>query len=115
MVERLSAADVEFLHRETPTTPQHVGGLLVFAPPAAGFAYDRLVRLLQERIPLAPRYRQKVRPVPGNLASPVWVDDADFDLTYHVRRSALPRPGSDTQLLEFVARIQARPLDRSRP
>ena len=78
-----------------------------------GFDYDRLVRLLEERISLAPRYRQKVRIVPGHLANPVWVDDPDFDITYHVRRSALPRPGTDAQLLEFCARIQSRPLDRS--
>ena len=62
-----------------------------------------------------PRYRQRVREVPGHLANPVWVDDEDFDVTYHVRRSALPRPGTDEQLQEFVARIQPRPLDRTRP
>ncbi len=53
--------------------------------------------------------------VPAHLAHPVWVDDADFDITYHVRRSALPRPGDDQQLLDFCARISARLLDRSRP
>jgi diacylglycerol O-acyltransferase len=115
MAERMAAADVAFLHRETRTAPQHVGQLAVFDPPASGFDYDRLIRLLEERIALAPRYRQKVRMVPGHLAHPLWVDDPRFDITYHVRRSALPRPGSDTQLLEFCARIQARLLDRSRP
>src|SRR3954469_9026055 len=115
MPERMSSADVAFLHRETRTAPQHVGGLAVFAQPAAGFDYDRLVRLLDERIPLAPRYRQKVRMVPANLANPVWVDDPHFDITYHVRRSALPRPGTDEQLLEFCSRVQSRLLDRTRP
>ncbi len=62
-----------------------------------------------------PRYRQKIRSVPGHLANPVWVDDSDFDLGYHVRRSALPRPGSDEQLRELVARVQSRALDRNRP
>ena len=62
-----------------------------------------------------PRYRQRMREVPGRLANPVWVDDEDFDVTYHVRRSALPRPGTDEQLQELVARIQPRPLDRTRP
>jgi diacylglycerol O-acyltransferase len=71
--------------------------------------------LLEERISLAPRYRQRMRTVPGNLANPVWVDDPNFDLTYHVRRSALPRPGTEAALLEFCARIQSRLLDRSRP
>jgi len=94
MSERLSSADVAFFYLEGRTTPQHVGGLGVFAPPAGGFDYDRLVRLLEERISLVPRYRQKVRAIPGHLANPVWVDDPNFDITYHVRRSALPRPGT---------------------
>ncbi len=62
-----------------------------------------------------PRYRQRMRSVPGGLANPVWVDDPSFDISYHVRRSGLPYPGRDEQLLEFCARIQARLLDRSRP
>ncbi|MCW2658719.1 MAG: diacylglycerol O-acyltransferase, partial [Jatrophihabitans sp.] len=68
MTERMSSADVAFLHRESRTAPQHVGGLAVFTPPASGFDYERLVRLIEERISLAPRYRQKVRMVPGHLA-----------------------------------------------
>ena len=115
MTERMTSADVAFLHRETRNSPQHVGGLAIFAPRPGGFEYDRLVRLLDERISLAPRYRQKVRMVPGHLAHPLWVDDPGFDITYHVRRSALPRPGTDQQLLDFCARIQSRLLDRSRP
>ena len=115
MTERMTSADVAFLHRETRTAPQHVGGLAIFAPRPGGFEYERLVRLLEERISLAPRYRQKVRMVPGHLANPLWLDDPSFDITYHVRRSALPRPGTDAQLLEFCARIQSRLLDRSRP
>lgn len=115
MSERLSSADVSFFYLEGRTTPQHVGGLAVFAPLANGFDYDRLVRLLEERISLVPRYRQKLRPIPGHLAHPVWVDDPNFDITYHVRRSALPSPGTEAQLLEFCARILSRPLDRARP
>ena len=93
----------------------HVGSVMVFQPPDDGFDYDRLVSLISARIAFVPRYRQRVRDVPGHLANPVWVDDEDFDVTYHVRRSALPRPGTDQQLQEFVARIQPRPLDRTRP
>ncbi len=115
MTERMTSADVAFLHQESRNAPQHVGGLAMFTPKPGGFAYDRLVRLLEERISLAPRYRQKVRVVPGHVAHPLWVDDPDFDITYHVRRSALPRPGTDRQLLEFCGRIQSRLLDRSRP
>jgi diacylglycerol O-acyltransferase len=120
MPPRLSALDASFLYLEQPTTPMHVGGVAIFRrPPSAGrpggFDYDRLVELIEQRIALVPRYRQKVRHVPGNLARPVWVDDPDFDVAYHVRRSALPRPGTDTQLTELVARLMSRPLDHARP
>ena len=66
------------------------------------------------RLVAVPRYRQKVRHVPGELARPVWVDDADFDVAFHVRRSALPRPGTCVQLTELVARLMSRPLDPDR-
>ncbi len=115
MADRLSALDVSFLYLEAPTTPMHVGGVAVFAVPEAGFDYDHLVQLIAARIAYVPRYRQRVRFVPGRLANPVWVDDEHFDVNYHVRRSALPRPGTDEQLGELVARVQSRRLDRSRP
>ena len=115
MVDRLSPLDVSFLYLEEPTTPMHVGGVVVFQAPEGGFDHDRLVSLIEGRIALVPRYRQKVRWVPGRIANPVWVDDVDFDVAYHVRRSALPRPGSDAQLKDLVGRIMSRPLDRKRP
>ena len=115
MVDRLSSLDVSFLYMETATTAMHVGGVAVFQPPDSGFDYDRLVELISQRIALVPRYRQKVRQVPGRLANPVWVDDEDFDVSYHVRRSALPRPGNDAQLRELVGRLMSRQLDRNRP
>jgi diacylglycerol O-acyltransferase / wax synthase len=113
--DRLTALDASFLYLEEPTTAMHVGSVAVFEPPEDGFDYEQLVMLVSARIAYVPRYRQRVRTVPGRLANPVWVDDEDFDVTYHVRRSALPRPGSDDQLAELVARVQSRPLDRSRP
>ncbi len=115
MADRLSPLDVSFLYFEEPTTPMHVGGVAVFQAPAEGFDHDRLVELISQRIAFVPRYRQRVRWVPGRLANPVWVDDQHFDVNYHVRRSALPRPGDDRQLAELVARVQSRPLDRTRP
>jgi len=105
VADRLSALDTSFLHLEDATTPMHVGSVMVFDPPTSGFDYDRLVTLIAQRIAFVPRYRQRIREVPGRLANPVWVDDEDFDVTYHVRRSALPRPGSDEQLEELVARV----------
>jgi diacylglycerol O-acyltransferase len=132
--DRLSSLDASFLYLEEGTTAMHVGSVMIFAPtgppapaPAPAptsqdrtldgerFDYDQLLALVSQRIAFAPRYRQRVRDVPGHLGNPVWVDDEQFDLTYHVRRSALPRPGNNDQLQEFVARIQPRVLDRRRP
>jgi diacylglycerol O-acyltransferase len=115
VVERLTALDASFLYLEEPDTPMHVGGVLVLECPAGVLDHDALVGLVRARLPLVPRYRQRVLEVPGHLANPVWVDDPDFDVSYHVRRSALPRPGNEEQLLDLVARLTARPLDRRRP
>lgn len=114
-MDRLTATDVSFLYIEGPSTPMHVGGVLVFQPPAEGFDFERLAAVVERRLALAPRFRQKIRWVPGRLANPVWVDDSAFDLGYHVRRSALPRPGSDRQLHDLVSRLISRRLDRNRP
>ncbi len=115
MADRLSPLDVSFLYMESTSTPMHVGAVAIFEVPEGGFDYERLVALIEERISLVPRYRQRVKWVPGRIASPVWIDDENFDAAYHVRRSALPKPGTEGQLRELVARIMARPLDRSRP
>ena len=115
MPDRLSPLDVSFLYLEEATTPMHVGSVSLFEIPAEGFEHERLVALIQERIALVPRYRQRIHWVPGHLANPVWADDETFDVSYHVRRSALPRPGNDVQLRELVARVQSRRLDRDRP
>ncbi|MFP5335545.1 MAG: WS/DGAT/MGAT family O-acyltransferase [Actinomycetes bacterium] len=115
MPDRLTPLDVSFLYLEEPSTVMHVGTVMVFSAPEGGFDYERLLRHVAARIAFVPRYRQRVRFVPGRLANPVWVDDERFDISYHVRRSALPRPGTEEQLRELVARVQPRPLDRSRP
>lgn len=115
MPDRLSALDASFLYLEQPTTPMHVGGVAVFRLPRTGFEFDSLVELIEHRLALVPRFRQKIKQVPGRVARPVWVDDADFDIGYHVRRAALPKSGTDKQLYDLVARLMARPLDRSRP
>jgi diacylglycerol O-acyltransferase / wax synthase len=113
MVERLTRLDASFLYLEEPDTPMHVGGVLILERPAGGV--EALADLVAARLPLVPRYRQRVAEVPGHLANPVWVDDPDFDIAYHVRRSGLPRPGTETQLLDLVSRLTSRPLDRRRP
>ncbi|GAA1838230.1 wax ester/triacylglycerol synthase family O-acyltransferase [Pseudonocardia ailaonensis] len=116
MPERLTPLDASFLFMEERTTAMTVGGVMTFEPPGgAPFDVDAFVRLIGDRLSLVPRYRQKVRQVPGRLGLPVWVDDPEFDLSFHVRRSALPEPGTDVALRELVGRLLSRQLDRSRP
>ena len=115
MVTRLSASDASFYQLENTSTPMYVGSLSILRKPRGGLPYDALLETVERRLPQIPRYRQKIREVTLGLARPVWVDDPEFDITYHVRRSALPSPGSDTQLHELIARLGSRPLDRSRP
>jgi diacylglycerol O-acyltransferase / wax synthase len=119
--ERLSSVDAAFLEMERPSVHMHVGGLLIFdAPPALpddaeGSGFARFLALIRSRLHLVPRYRQKLVHPPLGIGNPVWVDDPDFDLSYHVRHAALPSPGTTAQLTEYSARILSRPLDRDRP
>src|SRR6266550_1638488 len=114
--ERLSSLDASFLYLETPAMHMHVAGLSIFAPREDGpLTYDDVQRVVEARIHLAPRLRQRVLPVPGNLGRPLWVDDDRFDLDFHLRRSAVPSPGGGFQLERAVGRVLSRPLDRSKP
>ncbi len=115
MSERLRANDLALLAGERPQTPMHNATLEIFDPADSGFDYDALLAHIDDRIAFVPRYRQRVRRIPGRLANPVWVDDENFDLAYHVRRSALPGPGTVDQLRELAARIMSRRLDPDRP
>lgn len=114
--DRLTALDTAFLELEAPTQHMHVGGIFVFRPgDASTFTFERFQRLVRSRLHLVPRYRQRLSRTPLGLAHPIWVDDADFDIAYHVRHAALPRPGGRDQLLEYAGRILSRQLDRQRP
>src|SRR3954454_23586409 len=115
MTERLRPSDVALLAGETSRTPMHNATLEIFEPGESGFDYASLIAHIEDRITFVPRYRQHLLRVPGRLGNPVWADDPDFDLGYHVRRSALPRPGSLDDLRELTARIMSRRLDPDRP
>lgn len=113
---RLTPLDATFLNFEHAHAPMHVAGLYTFEPPKDGRpGLNGLFRTIEERIGEIPRYRQRVVEIPLHLGQPIWADDPDFDLSYHLRRAALPRPGGMAELLDYVARIHARPLDRRRP
>lgn len=116
--EPLTALDAWFLYGETPETPLHIGGVYIFEAGSrvpGGRGALGLAQTLEERLHLLPRYRQKVRWLPFNLGHPVWIDDPDFDISYHVRRAALPSPGDDATLREYASRVYARPLDLRKP
>lgn len=115
MPQRLTPLEVSLLVLDTAHAPAHVATVDIFEAQPDGLDYERLIALISDRIAYVPRYRQRVRDVPARLAAPIWVDDESFDLTFHVRRSALPRPGTMEQLREFVGRVVARRMDRSRP
>jgi len=114
-MEQLSTLDAGFLEAED--SDRHVslaiGALSVIAGPMP--AFDSLVAGLAERLLSVPRFSQVLRTRPFDLGAPQWVDDADIDLSHHVRRAALPRPGDDAALFRWVAEVMERRLDRDRP
>jgi diacylglycerol O-acyltransferase / wax synthase len=117
-MRQLSALDAQFLHVESRTTVGHVGGLILLDPssvPGGALTLDDVRAVLEPRLHLAEQLRQRLVTVPLGLGLPYWVDDPDFDIEFHMREVALPAPGDDRQLGEQVARIHARPLDRTRP
>jgi diacylglycerol O-acyltransferase len=112
-VDRMSATDAGFFFAEGENTPMHVGSVSVFAGPAP--SYGDLVRLLLGKLPQVPRYRQRVRTLPLHLGRPLWVDDEHFQILYHVRHTAVPRPGSAEQLRNLAGRVLGQRLDMAKP
>jgi WS/DGAT/MGAT family acyltransferase len=112
-MERLSVLDAEFLHVEDGIAHMHIAGVSVFDGP--GPDLGELTAMMASKLHRIPRYRQRVRSVPFELGRPVWVDDPHFDLGYHVRHTALPKPGDDLALRRLVARLMGQELDRQRP
>jgi len=111
--EPLSGLDASFLYMEDRTAHMHVGSVALFEGPAP--SYEELVGHIASRIHRVPRYRQRLAFVPLQLGRPAWVDDARFDVTYHVRRAALPAPGGEKELKELASRLFEQQLDRERP
>ncbi len=112
-MDRMSPLDATFLHIEDGVNHMHIASCARFEGPAP--SYEALVELFRGKLPLVPRYRQKVRFVPGSIGRPVWVDDAHFRIDYHIRHTALPPPGSDDDLRNLMGRLMSQQLDRNRP
>jgi diacylglycerol O-acyltransferase len=112
-LDRLTSIDASFLAQEGRSSHMHIGGVLIFDGPPPPFQ-DYLDHV-RGRLHLVPRHRQRLATAPLQSGRPVWVDDRDFNLEYHVRHTALPRPGSEEQLMLLVGRLASQRLDRSRP
>jgi diacylglycerol O-acyltransferase len=112
-LDRLTSTDASFLHQEGHASHMHIGGVLIFEGSAPDF--DAFADHIRSRLHLVPRYRQKLVTPALQTGRPLWIDDPDFNLSYHVRHTALPEPGSEEQLLLLAARIASQRLDRSKP
>src|SRR5215207_1740019 len=111
--DRLTGLDTSFLHLEDATSHMHVASVMTFEGPPP--PYDELLEAFERRLPLVPRYRQRLALVPLGQGRPKWVDDPHLNLHYHVRSAALPSPGSEEQLKDLAGRLFSQQLDRDKP
>jgi len=116
-MQQLTGLDAAFLALESPSVYGHVGSVSILNTEGVTEPFDlaRLTGLIDSRLPLVPPFRRRLVEVPFGLDQPYWIEDPCFDIEYHVREIALPAPGTRTQLTDQVARLHARPLDRTRP
>ena len=116
-MQRLTGMDASFLYLETATNHMHVAATAIFDPSTVpgGYSFEKVRDLVESRLHLLPPFRRRLLNIPFELHHPLWIEDPDFDLEYHVRRAALPAPGGEAELAEFAEQVMARPLDRDRP
>ena len=117
-MQQLSGQDAMFLHAEIDGLPQHIGGVSIYdqsTAPGGKVRFKQILAMLESRLHLSPIFRRKLAFVPYGLGRPYWVEDPDFDLEYHVRHIALPKPGDWRQLCILAARIHSVPLRRDKP
>ncbi len=112
-LDRLTAVDASFLHQEDADSHMHIGAVTIFEGPPPPFV--EVAEHIRSRLHLVPRYRQRLAYPPFETGRPLWIDDASFNIEYHVRHSALPAPGTEQQLHRLAARIFSQQLDRSKP
>ena len=117
-MQQLSGQDAMFVHAEMKGLPQHIGGISIYdqsTAPGGRVRFKQILAMLKTRTHLSPIFRRKLATVPFGLGQPYWVDDPEFDLEYHVRHIALPKPGDWRQLCILAARLHAIPLSRDKP
>ena len=116
-MNHLSGMDASFLHLETPETPMHVGGMHTLELPDGyeGDFFEDFKQHIVDRLHISEVFTRKLALMPFELSNPVWVEDDEVDIDYHIRRVTLPKPGTHKQLEQYVARLHSSLLDRSRP
>ncbi|MGA8746850.1 MAG: wax ester/triacylglycerol synthase family O-acyltransferase [Solirubrobacterales bacterium] len=112
-LDRLTAVDASFLTNESATSHMHVGAILIFEGPPP--RYVDLVEHVRGRLSQVPRFRQRLVVPPLEAGRPLWADDVNFNLTYHIRHTALPAPGGEEELRRLAGRVFSQQLDRSKP
>lgn len=117
-MKQMQGLDAAFVAFEQPNAPIHIGSMAIYDPSTApgGFVrFKDILNFIRHRLHLAKTMRQRMVKVPFGIDYPYWIEDPNFDLEYHVRHAALPRPGDWRQLCILTARTFARPLDLTRP
>ena len=117
-MKQLTGLDASFLYAETPNAPMHISGLSIYdqsTAPGGKVRFKEIIRNTNNRLMGLPVMTRKLAFVPYNLGRPYWVEDPDFDMEYHVRHIALPKPGDWRQLCILTARIHSQPLRRDKP
>jgi WS/DGAT/MGAT family acyltransferase len=117
-MQQLSGLDASFLYLETGTAPMHIANLAIYdqsSAPGGRVTFKQILQFFEQRMHKARAFRQRIARVPLSLDHPYWIEDPDFDLEFHVRHIALPKPGDWRQLCIQTARLHARPLDRNKP
>jgi WS/DGAT/MGAT family acyltransferase len=117
-MQQLSGLDASFLYFETPNSPMHIGFISIYdqaSAPGGQVTFRGILANVEKRLHLARCFRQRLAYVPLNLDHPYWIEDPDFDLEFHVRHIALPKPGDWRQLCIQAARLHSRPLDHNHP
>src|SRR4051812_46954334 len=115
-MQRLTGLDAGFLWMETASAPMHVAGLAIYDPTnLPDYSIDNIKSMVQGRLHLAPPFRRRLVTVPFGLHHPIWIEDPDFDLDFHIRRIGVPSPGGPHELAELAAHLDSLPLDRNRP
>ena len=114
-MDRLSALDTTFLHGEDADrgAHMHIGSVSIFEGPTP--PQEQIRNTILDRLHLVPKYRQRVQSVPWHIGRPMWVDAADFDIDYHLRRTAIASPGDEPELRALAGRLFSQRLDRTKP